>query len=78
MATKTGKSAGKKCGCGSGCKCCNSRSTSQATRSCGKTHAQRSASVETATETNSCGRATRTCSKAKSGVKSCAGSRCCK
>ena len=75
MATKTGKTAGKKCGCGDGCRCCNSKSTTAATKSCGKARSQKSASIETATETNSCSRATRTCSKAKKGVKSCAGSR---
>lgn len=76
MATNTSKTAGKKCGCG--CRCCNSKATTQATKSCGKARTQRSASVEAATETNSRSRATRTCSKAQKGVRSCAGSRSCK
>ncbi len=75
MATNASKSAGKKCGCGKGC-CC-SKSSGHATKSC-KSTSTHQGSVEAATETNSCSRATRTCSKAKKGVKSCAGSRSCK
>lgn len=74
MANSTSKTASKR-GCCGGCKCCNSKATTTATKSCGKARSQKSASIESATETNSCGRATRTCSKANKGVKSCAGAR---